>query len=314
MSREMDSNSVPTAGWTDKPAGYYLRIAATGIVPAGWYLTSLPPVEDRAAATGKLELEIVSHCWNYAHFLTYQLSSLVNFPPTKMNVTMTVFYTEEDVRTKRLLEYFGAMEVPGVAWNWRRLPREQLFRRSIGRNRRARETEAHWIWFTDCDLLFRENCLDTLAEELQGRRDALVYPRQERVTPMLVESDPMLSVDEKPEVIDIAADRFMVNERGRATGPLQIVHGDVARACGYCEQLKLYQKPSATYCKHWEDKAFRWLLRTEGVPLDVPGVYRIRHVFKGRYTGHPISNKTRSAIRRTKAWFKERGRKKQLGR
>ena len=37
--------------------------------------------------------------------------------------------------------------------------------------------------------------------------------------------------------IEIEADRFMVSERGRATGPLQIVHGDVARAVGeLCRQ------------------------------------------------------------------------------
>jgi hypothetical protein len=312
MSREMNSSPVPTASWYDPLTTCYLRIAATGIVPARWYLPSLPPVEDRAAATGVLRLEVVSHCWQYAHFLTYQLGSLVNFPPAKLTVKMTVFYTEEDRRTKELLKYFGALEVPGVSWNWRPLPREQLFRRSIGRNMAARETDAHWIWFTDCDLLFRDNCLDSLADELQGCRDALVYPRQERVTPMLAETDPMLNVDEKPGVIDIAAGRFMVHERGRATGPLQIVHGDVARACGYCEQLKVYQTPSSTYCKHHEDKALRWLLRSEGIPLDVPGVYRIRHVFKGRYTGHPISSSIRSAIRRTTAWFKERGQRKDL--
>jgi hypothetical protein len=308
----MKSSAIPEASWSDSLAGYYFRIAATGIIPARWYLPSLPAVEDRAAATGPLELEIVSHCWNYSHFLIYQLSSLVNFPPRKLTARMTVFYTEEDRRTRNLLDFFSAMEVPGVVWNWRQLPRERLFRRSIGRNMAARETEADWIWFTDCDVLFREDCLDVLAEELQGRRDALVFPRQERVTPMLVDSDPLLNVGDKPRLLDVAADRFMVSERGRATGPLQIVHGDVARACGYCEQLPLYQKPSATYCKHYEDKAFRWLLRSEGVALEVPGVYRIRHVSKGRYTGRPLSNKTRSAIRRTKAWFRERGRRKDL--
>jgi hypothetical protein len=99
----------------------------------------------------------------------------------------------------------------------------------------------------------------------------------------------------------------MVSERGRATGPLQIVHGDVARAVGYCDTLKYYQKPSANFAKCYEDRAFRWLLRSDGVPLDVPGVYRLRHIHKGRYTGSSVSNNLRSAIRRASAWLKERG-------
>ncbi len=293
--------------WTDSIASYYLRFAATGAIPAKWYLPSLPPVEERAAKTGTLQLEIVSHCWNYAHFLTYQLSSLVNFPPTRLTVTMTVFYAEEDVRSGTVLDYFGALDVPGVTWNWQKLPREQLFRRSIGRNKAALESTADWVWFTDCDLLFREDCLNVLSDELQGRRDALVYPRQERVTSMLAESDPMLDIDELPRIIDIDADRFAISERGRATGPLQIVHGDIARAAGYCASLNFYQKPQPTFAKCHEDRAFRWLLRSDGVALDVPGVYRLRHIHKGRYAGSKASNNIRSAIRRTTSWWKERG-------
>ena len=303
----MASREIPSASWADPITSFYLRFAATGAIPARWYLPSLPPAEERTAATGKLKLEIVSHCWNYAHFLTYQLSSLVSFPPTRLTVNMTVFYAEEDVRTAALLEYFGVIEVPGVTWNWQKLPREQLFRRSIGRNKAALETGADWVWFTDCDLLFRENCLDVLSDELQGRQDALVFPRQERVTSMLADSDPMLNIDEKPRIVDIDADRFTISERGRATGPLQIVHGDVARAAGYCATLEYYQKPSATFAKCYEDRAFRWLLGTDGIALDVPGVYRLRHVQKGRYTGSAASNKTRSAIRRFTSWLKERG-------
>jgi hypothetical protein len=303
----MTSREIASSSWADAIASYYLRFAATGAIPARWYLPSLPPVEERASTTGALKLEIVSHCWNYAHFLNYQLSSLARFPPTRLTVNMTVFYAEEDARTATLLDYFGAIEVPGVTWNWQKLPREQLFRRSIGRNKAALETTSDWIWFTDCDLLFRETCLDVLSDELQGRQDTLVFPRQERVTSMLANSDPMLNVEEKPRIIDIEADRFTVSERGRATGPLQIVHGDVARAVGYCDALKHYQKPSETFAKCYEDRAFRWLLRTDGVALDVPGVYRLRHVHKGRYTGSAASNRIRSAIRRFTSWLKERG-------
>lgn len=286
----------------------FLRFAAGGAVPARWFLPTLPGFEERAAKTGRLSLEVVSHCWKYSHLLVYQLSSLVHHAPTKLEVTMTVFYCEEDAKTVELLEYFGGIDVPGVTWNWRALSRQRLFRRSIGRNIAARETSADWVWFTDCDLVFREDCLDELCEALQGRTDALVFPREERCTSLLPESAPMLKAGGgAPQLVDIPTEKFTVRRRTRATGPLQITHGDVARACGYCEALSLYQQPSETWCKAYEDRAFRWLLRSQGVPLELPGVYRIRHIAKGRYTGPAASAGTRSGIRRVKSWINELG-------
>ncbi len=294
----MNRNRPATRGH-DSLAGLLLRLAASGWAPARWFRPPLPPAGDRRAKSGSLDLELVSHCWQYAHFLVYQLSSLVQFPPTDARVTMTVYYCEEDRDTAALLAYFGAMQVPNVTWQWRALPRQSLFRRGIGRNEAALQTQADWIWFTDCDLMFRDGCLDGLVRELQGRTDALVYPRIERVTPLLADQDPLLnpgvSLCRLAEVDDA---RFTELPRDRATGPLQITHGDVARAVGYCSRLKTYQQPSETWCKAREDRAFRWLLGTRGTPLDIPGVYRIRHETKGRYTGGRTSTRLRSLVRR----------------
>lgn len=293
--------------WAERLTKGFFHIAASGLVPARWFLPHLPSRERRTPFSGVLSIEIVSHCWQYSHFLVYQLSSLVNFPPTRATVTMTVFYAPEDQATASLLEYFGNIEVPGITWNWQPLPKEQLFRRGIGRNKAALATEADWIWFTDCDLLFREQCLDTLADALQGRRDALVYPRHERCTSLLSDTDPMLNMDlQEPRVVDINTDQFTLQERTRATGPLQITHGDVARACGYCDTIKIYQTPADHWCKAYEDRAFRWLLRTQGTPLDIPHVYRIRHIFKGRYTRDTLKTKVRSRIRRLTSRWNER--------
>lgn len=279
--------------------GPFLRLAASGWIPAKWFLPELPPLSDRTAKTGRLKLEIVSHCWNYAHFLVYQLSSLANFPPGKTTVTMTVYYCREDERTTALLERFSPLRVPGVTWNWRESPRQALFRRAIGRNHAARNTAADWIWFTDCDVMFRDGCLDALANVLQGRRDALVFPRMDRCTSLLDDTDPILVAGrDRMEVLDVDTGRFTKKTRTRASGSLQITHGDVARAVGYCECLPYYQRPSETPCKCHEDRAFRWLLRTQGTALDVPGIYRIRHQSKGRYTGSALNTRLRKRIKR----------------
>lgn len=301
---------APQSHWYTPIVGRFLRFAAGGQVPAKWFLPSLPAPESRAAKTGPLNIEIVSHCWNYAHFLVYQLSSLVQFPPSEAQVTMTVYYCEEDKRTRALLDFFSYIEVPGVTWNWRALPRQALFRRAIGRNQAALQTQADWIWFTDCDLMFREGCIDGLEQQLQGRTDALVYPEVERCTSLLSDEDPLLKIDlEHLQVLDVDTSQFEEFRRTRATGPLQITHGDIARACGYCNSLPYYQQPSETWCKAYEDRAFRWLLRTQGTPLPIPGVYRIRHVFKGRYTGSAVNTGLRSRIRRFTSWLQLRSKR-----
>lgn len=302
----MNDIAPPSTTMADKLALGFLRLAASGWVPARWFLPALPAESARAAASGRLAVEIVSHCWGYAHLLAYQLSSLVLHPPQRTAVTMTVFYSEEDPDTVALLDFFGAKSIPGVTWNWQPLHKYRLFRRAIGRNLAARATRCDWAWFTDCDVVFHAGCLDGLGDALQGRRDALVFPREERVSAMLEPGDPMLEAGKgEPRVVEIDAGRFFTQQRDRATGPLQVAHGDVARACGYCEQLAVYQKPVARWAKAHEDRAFRWLLRSSGEPVDVPGVHRIRHVSKGRYQGSRSSNFLRTLIRRIQLRFRE---------
>jgi len=217
---------------------------------------------------------------------------------------MTVFYADGDKNTADLLEYFGNTHCKNIQWNWRKLTREQLFRRGIGRNLAARETNCDWIWFTDCDLVFHDDCLKSLATLLQGRQDALLFPKIENTTTLLAEDDPMLVAGAKPQVLPIATDDFKSHSRDRATGPLQITHGDVARSCGYCECIDLYQTPSDIWCKAHEDRAFRWLLQTQGTAIDLPGVFRIRHLHKGRYTGNSLSNRWRSLVRQISSKIK----------
>lgn len=290
------------SAFSDGVAGIFFRLAASGLVPASWFRTVDPASIDKAKKTGKLSLEIVSHCWRYSHFLNYQLSTLVNYPTERLDITMTVFYAEEDDKVREVLEYFGAKSVPGVTWNWRPLDKERLFRRSIGRNIAAKSTNADWIWFTDCDILFHEQCLDTLAERLQGRDDSLVFPVIGLGTRLLPDDDPILAAGRAgPALLDIPLGAFTPygGERDKAKGPHQITHGDVARAMGYCETIRLYQTPAERWRKTYEDRAFRWLIGTHGTPLDIPNVCQIRHIAKGRYKKDSTFSKLRAFIRKS---------------
>lgn len=290
------------SAFSDGVAGLFFRLAASGAVPASWFRSVDPANVELARRTGKLSLEIVSHCWRYSHFLNYQLSSIVKYPTDGFDITMTVFYAEEDEAVAAVLDYFGQMDVPGVTWNWRPLGKERLFRRSIGRNLAAKGTACDWIWFTDCDILFHEGCLDALAERLQGRDDALVFPVIGLGTALLDEDDPILAAGRQgPRLLEIPLSAFTPygGERDKAKGPHQITHGDMARAMGYCETIGLYQTPAERWRKTYEDRAFRWLIGTHGTPIDVPAVCQIRHIAKGRYKKDSIFSKFRAFIRKS---------------
>ncbi|MDH3613866.1 MAG: glycosyltransferase family 2 protein [Gammaproteobacteria bacterium] len=284
--------------------GIFYRVAASGALPAAWFRRANPATVEKSKRTGKLSLEIVCHCWRYGHYLTYQLSSLVNHRTDKLDITMTVYHAAGDEAVTRVLDFFQDIDVPGVTWNWQVLPKERLFRRSIGRNIAAKSTTADWIWFTDCDIIFHENCLDTLADELQGRDDPLVFPRFGLGTTLLEEDDEILTKGrEGPAILEIPLRDFVpyLGERSKAKGPYQITHGDVARACGYCDSIGLYQKPSERWRKTYEDRAYRWLMGTHGTALDVPGACQIRHVVKGRYKKDSFVSTIRANIRKTQS-------------
>lgn len=272
------------APWLDAFRENFYRMAASGLVSPRFYVPELPAPGDLPARTGPLRLEIVSHCWNYAHLQAYQLSSLVLHPPVGIEVRMTVYHSPEDRKTVRLLEHFATRQVPGVTWDWRPLERGRLLRRAIGRNEAAKATKADWVWFTDCDVLFLEGCLTTLAQRLQGRTDRLLFPQQEHCTRLLREDDPvLLAAADEPGLVRIDPAQFEPVSIKKAVGPLQVVHGDIARRFGYCDAIPFYQQPVPHWRKTYEDRALRWLLRTQGEPIDVPGVYRIKHLHKGRY-------------------------------
>lgn len=280
----------------------FFRLAASGIVPRQFFAPELPPAPPAPPAGRPLELEIVSHCWRYSHLLVYQLSSLVLFPPEKTLVTMTVFFSPEDPDTVALLEFFARQEVALVRWNWQALEKTRLFRRALGRNLAARATRADWIWFADCDVVFRKGALDSAGLVLATRDERLVFPRRHLVTAILDPEDPVLMRGRgTPRLLDIDPGiGFVPDVREKAVGALQIVRGDVARAGGYCGTIPFYQRPVPKWRRTHEDRVFRWLIGTHGTPVEISGVHRIRHRSKGRKGDHPLPSSPgwRSARRR----------------
>lgn len=294
----------PIRTWINSLEGLFFRIADKVSSPR-WFLKNVPKKSDLSIYRGRISLEVVSHCWNYSHLLAYNLSSYVNHPPKNIDVTVTVFYSEEDQDTVKMLEFFSQKKIPSVTWNWQAISTAELLRRAIGRNKAALETKANWIWFTDCDLIFHENCLDNLAETLQGKQELLVYPDSEQITSLLEDDNPLLKTGQSDKILKIKPEEFHTSPVSRAVGPYQITHGDVARACGYCNNIRAYQTPQKHWRKTYEDRTYRWLLGTQGTAIKIPGVYRIRHISKGRYTEGSQWSPLREKIRQFKSRFKE---------
>lgn len=268
------------------------------VLPAKWFGVTPPSQTELSLAQGKIKLDIVSHCWQYSHLLVYQLSSLVNYPPTALEVRYRLFYADEDTGTKALIETFEQLEIPGVTWEWNPISKEELFRRAIGRNRAAKSSHADWLWFSDCDLIFHKDCLDSLARSLHGLQAGLVFPESEQITELFAADHPLITQSlSQPLPIDIDPSIFFHNKITKAKGAFQIVHGDVARAVGYCNGLSLYQQPDKRWRKTYEDTVFRNLLGYEGQGIDVKGLHRIRHSAKGRYTKDSNLSKARSRLR-----------------
>lgn len=298
----MTKPHYPPAGALDGVKEFLLRFAASGYFPATAFIKNRPVKSELAVVNENIKLEIVSHCWNYARFFVYQLSSLVKYPPKDMQVKLTIFYSNEDTETAKLLQHFSSIEVPNVEWNFIELATPLLLRRAIGRNQASKATTADWIWFADCDMVFHEGCLDTLSTLLKGRQEILLFPDTLLVTPLLTEEDPMISAGkDKTELLEVDTSKFKPRKFDRATGAIQIIHGDVARACGYCDDLAVYQKPKYHWTKTYEDRAIRWLLGTQGVPIALPNLLLIRHAEKGRYKEDSKISVIRKAIRRVKS-------------
>lgn len=261
---------------------FYYRVASSGLVHKLLLRREYIATQE-FAPRDPLHLELVSHCWNYSHLLSYQLSSLVLNPPTRLAVTMTVYYCSEDERTSKLLRFFSNQSVANVRWDFRDCSKQQLFRRAIGRNDAALKTTSDWIWFTDCDQVFGSGCLDSLASILPQHQGPLLFPRKVACTDLLASDHEMLfQSDDTPAIVDIDPSHFVAKSHTKAIGALQIVRGDAARAVGYCNSVKHFQQPAHRWKKTYEDRTFRRLIGSQGEPIEVPNIYRIEHVVKGR--------------------------------
>lgn len=83
---------------------------------------------------------------------------------------------------------------------------------------------------------------------------------------------------------DIAPGDYVPVRVRRAIGGLQVVRGDVAREKGYLPRGR-WQKPAKAWQVTSDDIAFRRSLGTSGEPIEIPNLFRIRHIQRGQTHG-----------------------------
>jgi hypothetical protein len=226
-----------------------------------------------------MKLEIVSHCWQYARLLRYQLSSLVLYPPRRLDLLMTVFFTEHDQETAALVSHFSRLPPAGnlVIRGWNLAP-EKLRRREVGRNLAALTTTADWIWFADCDYFYGENALDALPDQVRSINGPLVFPREVLASDNHALGEVLVRRPFDPqEIVSVNPADFALHRYRSAIGGIQIVRGSVARRVGYCAASRNQNRPAHQWIPTKSDLGFRRSLQTMGIPIDLPDVFRIRH-------------------------------------
>ena len=230
-------------------------------------------------------IEIVTHAWagRYAHYgyaLTYQLSSLV-LHPSKSLVTVTVCYNPQDKIVRDVLCFFRGM-LGKIRINPLGFTLPQLGRRSIGRNIAAIESKADIVWFTDCDYVFGEGCLDALVDLTWPDFAPMVFPKYVQIHTDWATGDVALAKAVEPCLVDVDEAEFVPKKYSRAIGGVQIVKGDFAREHGYIPDNKRWQKPydhprGFDQCRC--DKPYRRFAASKGsiLPINLPNLFRLRH-------------------------------------
>lgn len=237
-------------------------------------------------------IEIVSHCYalelpHYAACLRYQLSSFLLHAPMQCDILATVCCCE-DRATLNVLEWFQR-HTP-LRTKVILLPRDQLGRRCIGRNIAALGSKADIIWFADVDQVYGDGVLDRLAtlpwpsESIPGQEFGLasmVFPRDIKIHRDHATGD-KVAVTVGPGLVDVDPAEFIDHHYHRAIGGVQIVRGDFARQHGYLNGVKKWQKSvqqGRLFGDFNDDIAYRKQCLVHGpiMPIDLPGVYRIRH-------------------------------------
>lgn len=228
-------------------------------------------------------IRIVSHAYaaslpQFAVFLRAQISSLILHPPVTVRFELTVCYTPDDERIRRVLDEFcGAIWLTPLA-----LDPPSLFRRAIGRNQVAQSQQADLVWFADVDHCFGEGCLDDAWRgwSMLKPKPGMIWPRHVLVHADHAIGDAFWQTHEQASgCISVSPDQFVERRYRRPIGGVQIVGGDFARQHGYLPGTKWMTPNPKPFGDFRDDTNFKHVCRRHGgiQSIEVRNLFRLRH-------------------------------------
>jgi len=233
-------------------------------------------------------IRIVSHCYadKYVHFawaLKLQAMSLLQFP-CECEVRWTVCWTESDENTSWVMDWaaerFRKLDRP-LFIDHIPLPKEWLWRRAIGRHRATLFGRDGLLWFTDCDYLFGEDCLSTLARMEWPEGASVAFPSKVLISETHEQGDQLLCQAWHVDKLPLDEFTFVPHYYSKAIGGVQIVRAEDAWHRGYVEQGKgKWHRPvKQPFPNFRDDIVFRqeWSRYGRIVPITLPNLYRVRH-------------------------------------
>ena len=116
-----------------------------------------------------MKLEVAIHCHNYQHRLSWMLSSILQQQGDKPDIVVSISYLPKsgDPNTEEVIKFFREKGLNIIAVE---LEDGQQQNRAIPRNIRAKETEADWILFADCDMVYDKLFFEDVKKQLESDR------------------------------------------------------------------------------------------------------------------------------------------------
>lgn len=123
-----------------------------------------------------MKLEICINCFSYQKRLTWMLNSICQQKGDIPEILVSLSYTKDNGNpsTEKVIDFFRkqGLNILDIV-----LTPEEVSNRAIPRNIRAKETQADWIIFADCDLVYDPNFFADLKVKLLSDK----YKNEEKV-------------------------------------------------------------------------------------------------------------------------------------
>jgi glycosyltransferase involved in cell wall biosynthesis len=115
---------------------------------------------------GKLTLEICIHCFRYQKRLTWLLSSILQQEGNIPNIIINISHTADDgtPTTEQVCKFFREK---GLNIKETILAKEEVHNRGRARNRQTQESQADYLLYVDCDMVYDKDFMADLHKQLK---------------------------------------------------------------------------------------------------------------------------------------------------